>query len=394
MKNALLIRNCRLYNQPVNAGPVSILIEGKLIRAIGDQVPETTVPVVDAGGRIVTPGHIEVHIHGAGGSDMLDGTNEALQTISTTLAKTGTTGFLGTTFITPKDDSRHLRETRDCVGNDLGGARLLGYHLEGPYVNVKKKGGMTKDTIYPAEPGGLEKILEITGDALKMMTIAPELPGHLDMIRELVRNDVIAAFAHSDADYNETMRGFEAGITHVTHLYNAMRPLHHREPGPLAAIFENRDITAQIISDGHHVHPRMVDFAYRLLGPERCICITDGIQGLGLPDGRYFFNQSEYESRGGVARRLNGLLIGTTMSLREIAVNFMEFTGCSLETAFDSVTRLPAKLLGIDDRKGTLETGKDADLVLMDPDDFSVWATIIDGKPVFSQDSFTIRQEA
>lgn len=391
MKQSLLIKNCRLYNSASDSPPVNILIEGSVVKSINPQNVEEGVNIVDAGGRIATPGHIEVHIHGAGGADMLDGTQEAIGTISRTLASTGTTGFLGTTFITPDDDSRHLRQTRDFVGKNMGGARLLGYHLEGPYVNVKKKGGMTPDTIYPAEPGGLEEILEITGDALKMMTIAPELPGHLDIIRELVRNNIIAAFAHSDADYEETIQGFEAGINHVTHLFNAMRPLHHREPGPLAAIFENSDITAQIISDGHHVHRRVVDLAYKLLGPERCICITDGIQGLGLPEGRYYFNQSDYESKGGVARRLDGTLIGTTMSLCRIAVNFMKFTRCSLETAFDSVTKKPAKLLGIDDRKGSIEAGKDADIVLLDSEDYSVWATFIEGEPVYTQESVTIR---
>ncbi len=354
MHATLLIKNCRLFSIPSKEPIVDILIEGKSIKSINRKIDRPDIKNLDAGGRLAVPGFIDVHIQGAGGADVLDGTEEALQTISQTLARTGTTAFLGTTVVKPAIANIHLKLASKFAGQGLQGAVMLGFHIEGPFINRKKKGGISEECIYGSSPEKLDEILAVTGGALKMMTIAPELPGNLNIITSLVDNDVIAAFAHSDATYEETIRGFEAGINHVTHLFNAMPPLHHREPGPLTAIFEQNHITAQMISDGHHIHPRIVKLAFRLLGGERCICITDGMHGIGLPDGRYVYNGKEYESKNGAARYLDGTLIGSTMSLGNIVVKFMEFTGCSFETAINTVTRIPAKLLAIENKKGSL----------------------------------------
>ena len=216
----------------------------------------------------------------------------------------------------------------------------MGFHLEGPFINEKKKGGLDPASIYPASPEKLEEILEVTGDTLKMMTIAPELEGNLQIISELRKNNIIAAFAHSDANYAETKQGFEAGINHVTHIFNAMRSIHHREPGPIPAIFENENITVQIISDGHHINPAIVKMIYHIIGAERCVCITDGMQGIGLPEGKYIYNGREYISKDGAAKYSDGTLIGSTMSLLEIVFKFKEFTGCSLEEAVNSSTKI------------------------------------------------------
>jgi N-acetylglucosamine-6-phosphate deacetylase len=180
--------------------------------------------------------------------------------------------------------------------------------------------------------------------------------------------------------------GFDAGISHVTHIFNAMPPLHHRFPGPLAAIFERSGITAQIISDGHHLHPAIVRFLHATLGGERCVCITDGMAGIGLPEGRYLYNGREYESLAGAARYLDGTLIGSTMSLLNIAFHFQTFTGCTRMAAIDSVTKIPARVLGLEHRKGTIERGADADLVLIDADN-DPYCTIINGKEVYRRAS-------
>lgn len=383
MPPRLLLRNCRLYTAP-EAPPVSILIEGPAIRSIGAD-PRDDTPFVDVGGRIAAPGFIEVHIQGAGGADVLDGTETALSTIATTLARLGTTGFLGTSVVRPDTGNAHLRLMRQNAGKDLGGAVLLGIHLEGPFINPKKKGGLSPDSIYASSPAALDAIYEATGESLKMMTIAPELPGNLELIHRLVSRGTIAAFAHSEATYEEMRMGLDAGITHVTHIFNAMSPLHHRSPGPVAAIFEHPSVSAQIISDGNHLHPAAVNLVWRNLGPGRCICITDGVQGMGLPDGRYHYNGREYEAKDGAARYLDGTLIGTTMGLASVALRFKEFTGCSLADAIGTVTSAPAKLLGIETAKGSLDIGKDADIVLLDAD-YSVFCTIIGGKIAYAKD--------
>jgi N-acetylglucosamine-6-phosphate deacetylase len=195
-------------------------------------------------------------------------------------------------------------------------------------------------------------------------------------------NNVIPAFAHSNASYEETKKGFEAGINHVTHIFNAMPGLHHRNAGPLNAVFENETITAQIISDGHHLHSSTVKTLYKILGHERCICITDGIQAIGLPEGRYSYNGREYESKGGAARYLNGTLIGSAMSLLEIVFKFIEFTDCTLEEAINSASKNPATLLGLN--KGDIEVGKDADIIILDKDN-SLFLTVVNGRVIYKK---------
>lgn len=375
----MLIKNCRLYNK-LNNGLFDILIEGKSISYIKTKIEtDNKLKVIDAKNKIAVPGFIDVHIQGAGGADILDNTVDALQKISKTLAATGTTGFLGTTVVKPLEKNAHLKLARKFTNKDLGGAVMLGVHLEGPFINIKKKGGLAADSIYESSEKKLEEILKVTNSSLKMMTIAPELKGNLDIIKELKANNVVPSFAHSDANYEETKKGFEAGINHITHIFNAMPPFHHRNPSPLSAIFESRIVTAQIISDGHHLHSSTVKMIFQILGPQRCICITDGVQGIGLPDGRYTYNGKEYDSIEGAARYLDGTLIGSTTSLGNIAKKFKEFTGSTLEEAINSVSINPAKVLGMDDKKGSLEIGKDADIVLLD-EDFSIYTTIVEGK--------------
>lgn len=375
-----------LYNS-VDGASVDVLVrDGRIARIGGTPTPNdaTLIPTLEAAGRTLAPGFIDTHIQGAGGADILDGKEESIAAISQTLAALGTTGFLATTVMLPKMGNRHLGVTAQAVGKDLGGAQVLGIHLEGPFVNVKKKGGISEESIYASSSQGLDDVLRMTGDALKIMTIAPELPGNLDVIRQLIANGVVASFGHSDANYDETRRGIDAGITHVTHLFNAMRSLHHRDPGPLPAIFAHKTVKAEIISDGQHLHPAVVSLAYRLLGPERCVSITDGAPATGLADGQYRYNGKAYTSSRGTARYLDGTLIGTTLGLGQVVLRFMEFTGCSFATAVDSATKIPAALLGLEDKKGAVEAGKDADLVLLDTD-YSVWATIVGGKVVYQK---------
>ncbi len=382
MPSRLLIRNCRLYTSP-DSPPTSLLIEGSRIVSPGSE-PGNGAAFLDAGGRIAVPGFIDLHIQGAGGADVLDSSADALRTISRTLARLGTTGFLGTTVSRPDEGNTHLQLMRDWTAQNLGGATLLGIHLEGPFLNPARKGGLAPESIYPSSSNALDQLYADAGSVLKMMTIAPEMPGNLDRIRTLVARGTVAAFAHSEATYEETQRGFDAGVSHVTHLFNAMPSVHHRAPGPVTAIFEHPSVSAQIISDGKHLHPAIVRLLWRNLGPDRCVCITDGVQGMGLPDGRYIYNGKEYVSTEGTALYPDGTLIGTTMSLGTIALRFREYTGCSFRQAIDTVTVVPAKVLGLEATKGSLDAGKDADIVVLDSD-YSVYCTIVQGKIVYSK---------
>jgi N-acetylglucosamine-6-phosphate deacetylase len=384
MTQRLFITNCRLYDAEDDKEKVTILIEDGVIRQIGDVEAEAGRDVLDAGGRIAAPGFIDVHIQGAGGADVLDGKREALEAISKTCARFGTTSFLATTVYNANGDNEHLALAADCTGRELGGANLIGVHLEGPFIAENKKGMIQPGCICEPSMEVLDKILEITAGHLAMMTIAPELDGSLEIIHRLVDSNVVASFAHSEADYEQTLAGIVAGISHVTHLFNAMSPVHHRAPGPLVAIFENEKVTAQVIADGVHLHPSVLKLAFGILGPERVLLITDGMQAMGLPDGRYVYNGVEYESKNGAARYKDGTLIGTALGLSDLVKRFISFTGCGLDAAVKMVTENPAKVLGLADRKGSIAVGKDADLVLLD-DDLSVHTTIVGGKIVFEE---------
>ena len=378
----LLIKNGRLFNSPKREN-VNILIRGKTIARIGKiKTAGENYRVLNASGRIVAPGFIDVHIQGAGGASILDAGRTSLETISKTLARLGTTGFLATTVFKPGSENLPVAVAAENTGRDLGGANLLGIHLEGPFLSPAKKGGVLMDSICKPSRTILRQIQDITGKALKMMTIAPELPGNLPIIRKLIDFGVIASFGHSSASYAETRQGIEAGISHVTHLFNAMPSMHHRAPGPLPAILENKNVTCQVITDGVHLKPEIVRFAFNLLGDSRFVTISDGVTSTGLPDGTYLYDGVKYRSKNGTGRRNKETLVGTTLGLNQMIGRLMKFTGCTLETAIKTVTENPARTLGIEKRKGSLAIGKDADIVILNQD-LSVFATIIAGKKVF-----------
>ena len=385
MSEKLLITNCRLFNAPDDKQTTSILIENGTITQIG-QIDSSAGcdNTLDAQGRLIAPGFIDVHIQGAGGADILDASTEALKAISRTCARFGTTSFLATTVFKPNQKNQHLTLAAEHVGRNLGGANLLGIHLEGPFISPQKKGMILPKCICPPSLQLLDEIQDITNGHLKIMTIAPELPGSLRIIQRLADSNIVASFGHSSATYEQTLAGFNAGISHVTHLFNVMPPLHHRAPGPLVAIFQTKHITAQLITDGVHIHPSVLRFAFETLGPNRIIPITDGMQALGLADGRFIYNGVEYESKEGTARYKDGTLIGTALGLSQLLQKLMTFTDCPLDLAIKTVTQNPAGLLGLEEKKGTIASGKDADLILLDHDR-SVHTTIVAGNIVFQK---------
>jgi N-acetylglucosamine-6-phosphate deacetylase len=374
-----------LYDVPGEAPLRSILVRDGTIERIGDAASTPAADrVLDAGGRVVAPGFIEVHIQGAGGADILDATPEALQTISQTCARFGVTSFLATTVYKPRQKNPHLRLAAEYTGKDLGGAQLLGAHLEGPFISPHKRGMIQPDCLGEASSAILADIYTLLGDTLKMMTVAPELAGSEEIVRTLMANKTVASFGHSKATYEEALRGFDMGIAHVTHLFNAMPSIHHRDPSPLAAIFERPGVICQVITDGVHIHPAVLRMTYKILGPERFVTITDGIQALGLPDGRYVYNSMEYECKNGTPRYKDGTLIGTAVTLNDLLTRLMRFTQCSLSEAIRTVTANPAQALGLEKKKGSIALGYDADLVILEKD-LSVNTTLVAGKIVYQR---------
>jgi N-acetylglucosamine-6-phosphate deacetylase len=343
-------------------------------------LPKGTVRL-DAGGLRAAPGFIDVHVQGAGGADILDATEDALRTVASTCARFGTTGFLATTVYKKNGNNRHLQTAAQCVGSDLGGARLLGIHLEGPFISPSRRGMIQPDSLCTPKAGELDRVQKLCDGTLRMMTIAPELDGCLCLIEALVGAGCVASFGHSAATYEQTLSGIDAGLSHVTHLFNAMPAMHHRDPGPLPAIVAS-NVSAQLIPDGVHVYPPVLGMIARLLGPERIVAVTDGMQAMGLPDGEYLYNGIPYRSEDGTARYEDGTLIGTALGMNECVRRLREYGGLTLPQAHAAAAANPARVVGMDEVYGEIAVGREADLILLD-EDLTVYATIVAGNVVY-----------
>jgi N-acetylglucosamine-6-phosphate deacetylase len=374
---------------PSGGGRGAMQHDGAMHRGGAVNWAQRNVQAIDAAGRTVIPGLIDVHVHGAGGGDVMDGTTDALAVMAQTLARLGTTSFLGTAFMLPDSRNEQLRLAAAHVGPLPGGAQLLGLHLEGPFVNPVRKGGLPPECLWPITPAAVDDVLAATGGALRMITFAPELDGGLDAVRRFTAAGVIVSIGHTDATCAEARAGIAAGISHATHLYNAMAPFHHREPGPLVAIHEADGVTVQLISDDVHVGRDAVRWTHRIFGGARCICTTDGIRTTGLADGRHAIGGAEYDSYDGVVRYADGRLIGTSLPLLHVALRFHEYTGCSFVEAIDTASANPARLLGLSDRKGRIAAGFDADLVVLDGEATAgrVWASVVAGAVIAPADA-------
>jgi len=384
MSQPILIKNAHIITPFETIAKGSIFVSSGKIRDIrGGRYTARPkgAKVIDAKGKFVVPGFIDVHLQGAGGSDVLDGTKTALRRIAKSVALSGTTSFLATTVVTGKD-SPHLGIIDTIMKEGTGGADILGIHLEGPYINPMRKGMIKIQNIRRASSKDLPGVLRLCRGRLKMMTVAPELPGALNIIATLKKRGVIVSVGHTEASYEKTRSGLKTGASHVTHLFNAMPPLHHRAPGALSAIFEDEKCTAQVIADGIHLHPSIVRLLVKVLGVERIVLITDSMASAGLPDGPYVYNGLNFTSKRGTARYHSGTLIGTSLMLREITRRFMKIAGVSLNDAVRCATFNPAYALGLEHTKGSIDPGKDADLVIMDRQ-FNIKHVMIRGKLLF-----------
>lgn len=352
---------------------------GKLKRIEPTQEIETIegdAERIDGNGMWLIPGMIDVHIHGANGYDMMDGTEDSIQEVSRACAATGCTSFLATSVSsTIVDLLNMIRSVKAVIGREQG-ARIAGIHLEGPYLNPKRKGMQNEKYLRHPNLEEMKLIIREAGSLIKMVTIAPELPGGLELISFLKEQGVVIAVAHSDATYEEAKLAFTAGASHVTHCFNGMRPIHHRDPGLIVAAFEEPHVSLQAIVDQVHLHPAIVRLMHRLKGPEGMVLITDALQAMGLGDGNYMFGGHHVTVSEGIARLADGTLASSTVTMNE-ALRLTEANGIAMEDAVRMASTTPAHILGLS-RKGKIEVGYDADLVLMD-ERYQVQWTMIEG---------------
>lgn len=355
--------------------------DGKIERIETQEAPQfyDGYERIDGNGMWLIPGMIDVHIHGANGYDMMDGTEASIQEVSLTCAATGCTSFLATSVSSTMDDLLNMiRSVKSVIGREQG-AKIAGIHLEGPYLNPKRKGMQNEKYLRHPDLDEMKLIFQEAGSLIKMVTIAPELPGGLELISYLKDQGVVIAVAHSDASYEEAKEAFGAGASHVTHCFNGMRPIHHRDPGLIVAAFEEPHVSLQAIVDQVHLHPAIIRLMHRIKGPEGMMLITDALQAMGMGDGEYLFGGHHVTVSEGIARLADGTLASSTVTMNE-ALRLTVENGISFTDAVQMASTSPARILGLSN-KGKIEIGCDADFVLLN-EKYEVQWTMIEGQQV------------
>lgn len=348
--------------------------------------------IIDAKGNYVSPGFIELHSHGGGGHDFMDGTLEAILGAVEMHAKFGTTSFLPTTLTCTNEELHEFMETfKIAKEKNEKGSRLLGLHLEGPYFALSQAGAQDPRYIKNPTPEDYMEILSWTDDILRW-SIAPELPGALELGDELRKRGIITAIGHSDAEYEDVLLSCEHGYSHVTHLYSGMNGVHRRNAyrflGVVESAFLIDDLTVEIIADGHHLPAELIKLIYKIKGPEKIALITDSLRGAGMPDGDSIAgslkNGQHVIIEGGVAKLPDRSAFAGSVATSNRLIQTVVFkAGIPLLDAVNMASLTPAKILGMEKDLGSISCGKMADIVIFD-DDINVSMTIIGGKTVFS----------
>lgn len=365
---------------------IIIIEKGKII-AITDKKEDLAilknVEIIEAQNKFIVPGYIDIHVHGGGGSDVMDGEYEAIKQVATTHSRFGTTAFLPTTMTMTKDKIiKSLKSIHEARLKGTGTAEILGIHLEGPYINPEKKGAQKEEDIKKVSVEEFLEFNQASGNLIRLVTIAPEMPGAIDFIRWLHQQGIIVSVGHSNATYKQVQEGIQAGLSHVTHIFNAMRGLHHREPGVVGAALSSPKLIVEMIADGIHLHPIVLKMLTQIKESEKLVLITDAMRATGFKEGTYDLGGQEVIVTQGQAKLKNGTLAGSVLTMDKAVKNLVTKVGISLLNAVQMASYNPAKCLGIDDKKGSLELYKDADIVILNKN-LETELTMVAGKVVY-----------
>jgi N-acetylglucosamine-6-phosphate deacetylase len=355
-----------------------IVVEAGRITGIGHRdevhIPPGAKDYV-ASGMTVVPGFVDVHIHGAGGHDVMEAEAAALDKITATVARFGTTSIVATTVTAPIEATCHslegiaayIRAHESTADNARFGADILGIHLEGPFINPERRGVHPTASILAPSVESFEKFRAAAGNLIKLITIAPEMPGALKLIAAAVADGVVVGLGHTDADYAQARAAIQAGARHAVHVYNAMRPFTHRDPGVISAVLTDADVTAEIIADGVHVAGPAIQVLLGTKGFDTVLLVSDGTAATGMRDGTFKLGGFEVQVRDGVVRNSEGKLAGSTLTI-DRAIRYLVELGVPVVDAIRMATILPARRLGLAGKKGIIAVGADADLVVLTPD--------------------------
>lgn len=332
-------------------------------------------------GAVLAPAYLDIHVHGGLGHDVMEPSSEGLSRFETFLARHGVAAYLPTTVTAPEDHIlRALEWLASCIENppeDKAGARPLGIHLEGPFLSHTRRGVHPPEYLLPPTLSRFERYWQAARGHIKIMTIAPELEGAMELVAEASRRGVCCSLGHSDADLETARAAIRAGARHATHTFNAMRPLDHRQPGLVGAVLTDQHVTAEIIADGIHVDPAMVQLFLQVKGREAAVLITDAISATGMPEGRYRLGSFEVELKGEECTS-EGKLAGSVLHLDQAVRNAMQFAGWKLQETIQLASANPAAVIR-EKQKGVLAPGADADVIILRPGG-EVEKTILAGK--------------
>lgn len=385
----LTLRGTRLVDATMDLTEGDITFDGGYIEQVGGK---STDPgkIVDASQMIVMPGFIEVHTHGGGGFELHTTEVQEIHKYADWIPGTGVTSFLTSVVGTPNAlPEAQLRTAVRALEERGSGAEIVGIFLEGPYINVKRRGAHPPAWLRQPDPSETEHILDLTKGHLRLITLAPELPGAHEMIARLREAKVTVSMGHTDATYEQAEEAIALGVTHMTHCFNAMRPLLHRSPGPLAAVAKAPTVQGEIIADGVHVHPAVVRLLVKMLGPERTVVITDAQSCAGMENGTEFeFAGQKAQVLCGAAYLADGTLAGSVLTMKQALANIQNMAEISLSEAVGMLTLNPARAARVETRKGRLLAGYDADLLIFDRS-FNLQATLCRGQVAYATEAWS-----
>ncbi len=388
--NTLLVHNATLFTPAGEWQPGWLMTAGRRIAMMGPGEPplfeaSQAAVQIDAGGKLLLPGFIDLHVHGAVGYDVMDASQDGLQAMARFYAIHGVTAFLPTTWTAP---SGAILAALSAVGQSLGhvpgGATILGVHMEGPYLNPEKCGA--QDPRYIRRAKSAEALEFLDTGLVRILTLAPEFEENLWLVEECARRGITVSIGHTMAGYEDVLAAAARGASQVTHCYNAMTGLGQRQPGTVGAAMVTSTLCCELIADNIHVHPAAQKILLEVKGVEKVVLVTDAIRAAGLPDGEYDLDGRSVDIRDGAVRLPDGTLAGSTLTMERALKNIQKAAGKPLVELWSLTSLNAARQIGVSASKGSLEEGKDADLLLLD-DDYNVHLTVVEGELVYQKHS-------
>lgn len=373
----MILKNATVFNGDFEKVRADVAIEGERISKIGDLSGEDELDLTD---MTVMPGLIDIHIHGCGGADAGDATPEALETMSQTLVKNGITSFCPASMTLSFEELTKIFANIDDMKNKVGGAYIHGANMEGPYIAMSKKGAQNPLYVRNPDKEEFKRLFDGCNGSIKVVDIAPECDGGDEFIKE-IQPICPVSIAHTDAGYDEAVHAIELGVRHITHLFNAQSGLHHRKPGVVGAAFDvgkEKGVRAELICDGFHIHPATLRIAFRAMGEDGTVIVSDSMKAAGCPDGDYDLGGQPVYVRDGKALLADGTIAASTSNVYKELKNVISF-GIPEKQAVKSATINPAKAIRADRETGSIEEGKLADILVVDKD-YNIRLVIVKGK--------------